>query len=147
MLEGKPNWYKLIFFWCRRHTPTGFGLTLPFIVGAIENMTITKLLIEIKDSNFEEKIIIRECSNLNEYVLAFDEIKNPISQYLLGEGGLRYENDKLESIGSFEEISNYLEDRYASPILNKTFSKNIRTNMWEEYNQDDNDIIDKALLQ
>jgi uncharacterized protein YozE (UPF0346 family) len=147
MQKDPPIWYKLIHYWCRQRIPTGYGLTLPFIVGAIDNMTISKLLIEIRESKLDEKIILRECSDLKEYVLSFDDDTNSVAQFLSGEKGLLYDDEKLESLNSFEEISKYLEHRYSSFIADKTYSKNKLTNIWEKYSQENKDTIHKVLSQ
>ena len=145
MNNNFPVWYKLIHYWCRQRVPKGYGLTIPFIIGATDNLTIATLLNEIKESQLADKIILRICHDLNEYVLSVNDNNNPIANHLNGEKSLLYNDEKVESLNSFNEVVIYLESKYSKIIIDKTYSKNMRTGEWEEYTQSDMEIINKVI--
>ena len=145
MNKGKPIWYKLIEGWCRQRIPKGYGLTLPFIIGATKGLTLSQLLSEIKDFAQDEKIILQWCGDLNEYVMSLDDKDYPIATHLSGEKGLLYNDDKIESFNSFDEIVSFLENKYAQRIQDKTFSKNKRTGEWEAYTPADKEFINNVI--
>lgn len=140
-----PLWYKLIVYWCRQRVPKGYGLTIPFIIGTFGDKTISELFTEIKDSKLDEKVILRMCYDLNEYVLSIDDINNPIATLLDGEKALLYNDEKIESFTSFNEIIAFLESKYSQVIAEKTYSKNVRTGEWEKYTPSDIDTINKFI--
>jgi hypothetical protein len=144
MNKSTPTWYKLIEHWCRQRIPKGYGLTLPFIIGVTNNPNISHLLTEIKDSEQDENIILQWCGDLNEYVLSLDDNAHPIAEHLSGEKALLYNDDKIESFKSFDEITSFLEGKYSQRIQDKTFSKNKRTDKWEAYTPADNEFINKV---
>ena len=145
MENTNPLWYKLIYYWCRQRVPKGYGLTVPFVIGATSNMTISKLLHEIKDSDINEKIILRFCEDLNEYVLSVDDKEYPIAQHLIGEQGLLYSDEKVESFESFDDVITFLESKYSNIIDDETFSKNMKTEKWEKFTSADLKTIENAI--
>jgi hypothetical protein len=50
-----PSWYKLIYYWCITRKPRGYGLTLPFLVGATEFLSVKDLLTDISNTETKEK--------------------------------------------------------------------------------------------
>ena len=145
MNKDNPTWYKLIEHWCRQRIPKGYGLTLPFIIGVTKSPTISHLLTEIKNSEQDEKIILQWCGDLEEYVLSLDDNAYPIAKHLDGEKALLYNNDKIQSFKSFDEITSFLDGIYSQRIQDKTFSKNKRTKDWEAYTPADNEFINKVI--
>lgn len=145
MNNDSPVWYKLIHYWCRQRVPKGYGLTIPFVIGSLEGMTISDLLHEIKESQLTDKIILRMCYDLEEYVLSVDDIDNPIASHLSGEKALLYYDKKIESLKSFEEVIAYLDSKYSERIASETYSKNLRTRDWETYTSVDKETIINAL--
>jgi hypothetical protein len=137
-----PNWYNLIHYWCREHKPKGYGLTIPFIIGAQENITISELLEEIVKS--DKKVILQWCNDLQEYVLSLDDLTNPYAKYLHGEGGLKYYDEKIEELGSLDDVISFLEKKYSDCIKNKCFSKNKSTKTWQVFTANDLNVIKAA---
>lgn len=141
MAKNIPLWYRLIHYWCRERIPKGYGLTLPFIIGAMNDSSISQLLSEIRNSSLEEKIILRKCDDLDEYVLALDEQAAPISLYLSGDKALLYNDSQIELLSSFQEVVGFMESIYNKHIAAKTYSKNIKTQSWEQYSSNDIEMI------
>jgi hypothetical protein len=146
-MENQPSWYKLIRYWCSKRKPKGYGLTLPFIIGATELPTIEDLLTEISNTKTTESIILRFCCDREEYVLSLDDSSYPLSNHLAGQNNLLYDDEKIESFKNFSEVIEFLNDKYLGTINSGLFSKNMKTNEWEIFSSDDNDFISKALTE
>lgn len=142
---NKPVWFKLIHYWCRAKKPKGFGLTIPFIIGAEEDKTISDLILEITKS--DKKVILQWCNDLQEYVLSFDDQTHPFAKYLEGEGGLMYYDENIEEMESISDVISYFEKRYSDCIKNKAFSKNKMTKTWQGYTDEDLSFIRTVLSQ
>lgn len=146
-MENLPDWYKLIFNWCRKHKHKGYGLTLPFLVGGTNVSSIAELLTNISDAETPEKVIIRFCHDRHEYVLALDDSYYPVSNHLTGTNNLLYDDDKIESFKSFAEVVFYLSERYLEPVTAGFYSKNMKTNEWETFSKEDISFMNDSLTK
>lgn len=144
MRHSFPLWYSLVFNWCKVRIPRGYGLTLPFILGAIKRDNIPDLLKEIRDADLQEKIIIRMCYDLNEYVLSLDEPIHPIAPYLKGYGSLLVNDKELEALISFEHLVTFLDQKYSSMVSEQKYSKNIKSAQWGPFSNADAIFIDSV---
>ncbi|WP_020597834.1 hypothetical protein [Spirosoma panaciterrae] len=144
-MENLPSWYKLIYSWCRKRKPKGYGLTLPFLVGATDFPSVSELLNDINSKQTPEKVIIRFCQNRQEYVLSLDDVSYPVSTYLSGENNLLYDDDYIESIESFSKVVDYLSGKYAAVINAGLYSMNMKTNEWEVFSGEDINFINDSL--
>lgn len=146
-MDAPPSWYKLISYWCTKRKPKGYGLTLPFLIGATEYSTIEDLLTEISNTKTAECIILRFCGDREEYVLSLDDSSYPLINHLSGQSNLLYDDEKIESFKCFKEVTNFLTEKYSDSINSGLFSKNMQTNEWEIFSNDDKDFINKALTE
>lgn len=146
-MDNQPSWYKLIQYWCTKRKPKGYGLTLPFLIGATELSTIEELITEISNTETAESIILRFCGDREEYVLSLDDSLYPLTNHLSGQNNLLYDDEKIESFKTFTEVIEFLNEKYSETINSGLFSKNMQTNEWEIFSSDDNDFISKALTE
>jgi hypothetical protein len=146
-MDDQPSWYKLIHYWCTKRKPKGYGLTLPFLIGATEFSTIEELITEISNTETAESIILRFCGDREEYVLSLDDSSYPLTNHLSGQNNLLYDDEKIESFKTFTEVIEFLNKKYSETINSGLFSKNMQTNKWETFTSDDNDFITKALTE
>lgn len=145
MSTHKTTWYKLICYWCQKRNPKGYGLTIPFIIGVEEKMTISQLLTAVKNSDYDYKVILRWCNDLNEYVLSIpDEYTNPFVDRMNGDKSLLYAEEELSSL-SFNEVVRFIENKYSDIIERENYSKNMSTRDWEPFTKKDKILIQKAL--
>lgn len=146
-MDNKPSWYKLIHYWCSKRKPKGYGLTLPFLIGATEFSTIEELLTDVSNTETAEKIILRFCGDREEYVLSLDDSSYPLANHLSGQNNLSYDDEKIESLKTFTEVIEFLDEKYSGTINSGLFSKNMQTNEWEDFSSNDNDFISTALTE
>lgn len=146
-MENLPDWYKLIYSWCRKRKPKGYGLTLPFLVGATDLTSVSELLDDIRSRQTPEKVIIRFCQDRQEYVLSLDDVLHPVSTHLSGENNLLYDDDYIESIKLFSKVVDYISEKYSAPINQGLYSKNMKTNEWEVFSEEDINFINDSLAK
>ena len=146
-MDDHPSWYKLIHYWCTKRKPKGYGLTLPFLVGATKLSTIEELITEISNIETSESIILRFCGDLEEYVLSLDDSSYPLTNHLSGQNNLLYDDEKIESFKTFTEVIEFLNNKYSETINGELFSKNMQTNEWKTFSSEDIDFISKALTE
>ena len=140
-------WLKLLKYWVLEKDRT--GLTLPYIIGAkqysrnnekAEMPTIVSFLKMISESEIDEFVIIRWCTNLQEYVIGLD-IGN-ISDNIIGPKNLKLAMDSNVLGKSLESICNSLESRYSGFVREKKFSKHFGG--WGPFSEDDFHDIEEA---
>ena len=137
---------ELIEYWCDELGR--YGLTLPFLIGAeriktnLEDFEITDLLEELRDSN--EKYFISDCGDLGEQVIGLHKQEYANAEFYKNYGSLYINSDELEKLNSFEEICDFLENKYSSNINSEEFSKNYYTGNWENFSQEDLHDIENA---
>lgn len=145
----KPYWYVLINYWCRHLNRT--GLTIPFIIGAQDYFlekrvyTIERLLEEIKDTMCSEKVVIRECSHLNEYVIGLDENVYPIADLYKNFGEFCIADEELEKETDYSSLVNTLTNKYEKPVVEECFSKSVSLERWIKFNDEDIKMIKDAV--
>ncbi|MAL16850.1 MAG: hypothetical protein CL670_07330 [Balneola sp.] len=146
MSKIKPTWYKLIVTWCQERKPKGYGLTIPFVLGVEIDLTIQELLTEIKDSEYEFNIILQRCEDLDEYVLSIpDKYTNPFVSKMKGDGSLRYNEEELIKLNSFQEVIDFISEKYEKVIAKKKFSKQMVTGEWGYFDEDDLQFIAEVI--
>ena len=146
MSQGNTKyWYALIKYWSRDLKRS--GLTIPFIIGAQEfadsnKLDISSLLEEIRNTETEEKIIIRYCGDLKEYVLGLDEIAYPVAKYLNGDNFILFFDSEIEQLGKFENIKKHFTQLYGAIVFEKKYSNVL--GHWEYFTEKDIEMIKQA---
>ncbi len=145
-----PFWYNMVYYWCREKNR--FGLTIPFILGisSIEKFSnyeirIESLLNEIINYIGIEKIILRYCDDLDEYVLDFDHPYHSLSKESTSFGSLIIHPEILDFIKTKENLILFFENMYDEQLLSECYSKNLKTKNWERYSESDLYSIINAL--
>lgn len=152
-MDQNKFWYKLLCYKCFTEKKT--GLTLPFLIGSqylcnIENpINIEQLLIEIRNS--DNKIIIKYCHQIKEYILTID--KGLISGYIKNKLEFNNltiipDNSFLVGIENFDHIIEAFETLYSKMIKQELFSKIVvdHNDVWIKFEKQDKILIKKALL-
>lgn len=150
MKSNAPFWYNMIYYWCR--IKNRFGLTIPFILGISSidkfnhyEISIESLLNEIINYIGDEKIILRYCEDLDEYVLDFDNPHHSLSKHSTSFGSLIIHSEILDFIKTKENLILLFENMYNEQLETKCCSKDKRNREWEKYTDNDLKNIEQAL--
>ena len=145
MFTEIPFWYQIIYYWCR--SKNRYGLTIPFILGALTikkprisetSLTnIENLFNQITKYAPKEKVIFRYCDDLNEYVFDLDNQFYPLGKIAKNEGLLIIHPDISDRFTSLNALIKCMQIIYEPIIEQHLFSKNIKTNTWEPYSEDE----------
>lgn len=133
------TWYQLIYDWCVKEGK--YGLTIPYLVGACEivepenKFKIESLLKEINQKEFEQKVIISYCNDLDEYIVGFRVENYPSFDSMKKYDNLYLWDNDLEQKDSLESVINYLIDRYESKINEGHYSKDYYTLKWSGFDE------------
>lgn len=139
-------WYKIIYGWCLLKTPRGNGVTIPYVVGALDDYTIADLLVGIRDTETEEKVILQYCSDRHEHILSVDDPAYPIAHTLPKKHGHLYlYDDTVEALSTFEDLIHFLDGKYSGFIADGNYSINPATNEWGPYSTADLAFINRVL--
>ena len=110
-----------------------YGFTLPYLYKIELDSGREKSIIEILKflSEADSKYFISFCGDLQEYIIGLPKSESPPIFMYKNFGNLYYDDDKLGTFDSFEELSEYLTNLYQLYIDNKTFSKKMESLKWE----------------
>lgn len=134
-------WYNLLDFWCNEKRPKGYGLTIPFLVGATGIIGINELLTEISNTKRKQLVVIQFCHDLWEYVLSLAEETELQESNYKNFGYLLINDENLKKYDSLKQVIEILNKRYEPMILNKNYSKNKFTGEWYSFSNDDIHLI------
>jgi hypothetical protein len=134
-------WCDLIKFFEQNHYITN-GLTIPFLIGAIEllqkrKMTISKLIEEFTDSKSCSRTTIMKCENIGEFVIGIMDFESEdyykkFPNSLPNEfNNLAVTDNSLNEYGKVSELITLFENRYNDEIRTKNYSKN--AGKWSEF--------------
>lgn len=143
-------WFDLIQFFEWNHYIHN-GLTIPFLVGAIEilqsrKMAISQLVKEFSDLTNKSRTTIMKCGNIGEFVIGIMDIEsenyyNNYPQCL----PIQFENlvvtdTSLNDYNNFSELVVLFEKEYFEGIKSELYSKN--SGIWTKFTQTDIERID-----
>jgi fatty acid-binding protein DegV len=110
-----------------------YGFTLPYLYKIEKNngreKSISKILELLSKENKE--YIISYCDDLNELIIGLHKREYPPIHMYDNFGNLYYDQDVIGEKKSFQELVNFMSEKYQSQIDNKTYSKNMKTKKWE----------------
>ena len=143
-------WYKLLYYWSYSKKPIGSGLTIPFLIGAINDYSdpidvcsIRKLIQDFADINLNNyQVSIRFCTTIGTLVCC---LENLIEEELIGAkkiGNLYLMADSLNYV-SINELVEYLENKFNDYITNANYS--ISNGKWNKFSKTDKETIEKVL--
>ena len=156
-VNAAPFWYRII----TQHISDGpyqYGLTIPYIIGArnlvdnsytLNDESVRILMEEIVNSVTEKVAVLRNCPDINQYVL---ELKNRDSveteiyfetsfNNFIGDKTLYITGDASKLGGSFEEISIRLSDLYSLALKEKRFSWKGFKRGWDYFSDYEENLI------
>ena len=131
---SKYIWAELIEFF-EKNNYIRNGLTIPFLIGAIEllekrKMTISELTDELMDKNNEKQPAIMKCGNIGELVIGIMNIetKNYYKMYpknvIKSFDNLSVTDSSLDDYSEKSELIALFEKMYNNKINNGEYSKN-----------------------
>lgn len=145
-------WCKLLYYWSYRKVPVGSGLTIPFLIGAINDYsdpidvcTIRKLILDFADIKLNNyHVSIRFCTTIGTLVCCLEKLNK---EELIGAkkiGNLYLMEDSLNYV-NINEIVEYLENKFNDYITNATYS--INNGKWNKFSKTDKETIEMALAK
>lgn len=136
------EWYNLLDYWCNKKSPRGFGLTIPFLIGATKAKGTRELLMDIDRTETEKLVVLRFCSDIWEYVLSLPNAPKSFLQNYKRFDQLAIHCDYLDKLNSIEELVDHFE-RYNEVISNKKFSWNKDCRDWEPFSEQQKQMIEE----
>jgi hypothetical protein len=149
-----PYWYKLLYYWVNEKR--GSGLTLPYLVGAIDyknqndsyNRSISQYIQEFLATETSSCVVIKHCPMINEIVFGLVDKEKQFStgQYITPNFYIAL--SLLDKFQSEQELVEYCNEKYSSLIANKTYSLN--GTRWELFIDSDYymfDIVDSFQIE
>lgn len=143
---------QLLSFWC--HTKGRTGLTIPFIIGLNKKFNLNKSIFDTKslllaiydDVELEsEPILVRYCSDMDEYILGLDEKVWPIKNHFKNIGTICLANEELENdINNINELVDFFDRRYSALIEKSQFSK-VGRNKWSTFTHENECLINEFI--
>jgi hypothetical protein len=127
-------WCDLIKFFEKNHYITN-GLTIPFLIGAIELLqtrktSIPKLIEELTDFKNNNRTTIMKCGNIGEFVIGIMDFesekyyKNFPNSLPKEFDNLAVTDNSLNEYGKISELITLFENQYNNEIRIKNYSKN-----------------------
>lgn len=147
MTETQKYWNKLIQVWCIEDDK--YGLTIPFIIGAIRentsksNYNISDFFNDILIT--ESDIIIKDCSDLGELVVGIFKKEDAPKEYYQKINSVFYsDTDFKNKLLNYENLIEYFEKNYSERINESLFSKDYYTHKWSGMTEEDNIFLEKV---
>lgn len=110
-----------------------YGFTIPYLYMIEKDANREKSILEIIIflSEAPKSYLISYCNDLDEFIIGLPKTENaPIDMYE-NFGNLYYDEDVLGKFESIFALADFLYSEYQTMIDNGTFSKNIKTKIWE----------------
>ncbi len=110
-----------------------YGFTIPYLYQIERDNKREKSIEQILKflSEHGKPYIVTYCDDLQEFVIGLHKREcSPLEMYE-NFGRLYYDQDKVGIMESFEDLVQFMTNKYQIRIDNKTFSKNNDTNSWE----------------
>ncbi len=145
----KDIWRKMIIHLCDEKKEDRYGFTIPFIVGLEryknnrQNFLIQDIFLDLVNSN--DFMIISYCDDLQEIIIGKHKRNYPNLNTLKRIDNLIINIEQLENLNTTAEILEILEKEYNLLIQKKLFSKNLKTNEWNYFDDNDEILIKKLL--
>ena len=141
-MEFKP-WYRLLDYWC--HKKGRYGLTIPFMVGAIKAKDIEEIFNEIRfgDDQRPYPVVLNFCKEIDEYVLSMPSAPKKYFDDCKAFERLCIDDDKLENLDTFEQLLVFMNAKYDKYIKAGTYSKD-NNGSWNGFSPTDISDIAKA---
>lgn len=147
MTETQKYWDKLIQVWCIEDDK--YGLTIPFIIGAIRentsktNYNISDFFNDVLISEYE--IIIKNCGDLEELVIGIFKREDAPKEYYQNINSVFYSDTNFKNkLSSYQNLIEYFEENYSEKISKSLFSKDYYTHKWSGMTKEDNIFLEKV---
>lgn len=146
-------WYKLLQEWVIVQKRS--GLTIPYIIGALEltgnssQESVESLINNIVKSDYGKTIVLKRCDDLNEYILTIERAiiypenfihRSPQSGNIIFKAAL----DTKPLGDNIAEIIRKLAKRYENNINKGQFSRDMFLS-WTEYSENEKEFIIQVL--
>jgi len=157
-LSNLPLWYKEISYH-KKNNIISYGLTIPYLIGSYQvcqisssDSPIYSLFYEIIESDLEKCAVLQLCTNINQYVIGIEDI-HFCEKFLKKEIKFKNSNGKIRlyitqnacELGNNRELMiKKIENLYIDQITNLNFSWNNQNMIWEKFNKDEIEIIEKG---
>lgn len=142
MIKSSEYIKKLIYHWCINEDR--YGLTLPYIIGAIrlklqdESYSIADFFNELPDVDVDIKI--SSCEDLEEFVFGTFKREDAPKKYYSQVNSIYYSKNQID-INTYDELISFFKENYSNKIDNGLYSKNYYTKEWSDLDKEDIEFL------